>query len=216
MSVPSIVIVGAGPGVSMGVAQRFAQEGFRVTLAARNAAKLNALSTDLRNDGHLATSFTLDATDPDNIRDAFAEYLAVHGTPDVLLYNAARLRPARPTEASPADVLDDLRVNVVGALACAQAVIPGMTSRGNGALLFTGGGLALNPVPEYSSLALGKAALRNLVYSLNADLKQSGVYAGTVTIAGFVQAGTHFSPKKIAAAFWELYGNAHEVEIIYK
>jgi short-subunit dehydrogenase len=40
VSKPLIVIVGAGPGVSAGVAKKFGANGFRVVLVARTKAKL--------------------------------------------------------------------------------------------------------------------------------------------------------------------------------
>jgi hypothetical protein len=41
-----------------------------------------------------------------------------------------------------------------------------MIRRKKGVIIFTGGGLALEPFPEWTSLALGKAALRNMAISL--------------------------------------------------
>lgn len=78
--------------------------------------------------------------------------------------------------------------------------------------------LALNPVPRYASLALGKAGLRSLAFSLHEELKDAGIHVATVTIAGFVEAGTHFDPDKIADAYWELHTqapDAWEPEIVY-
>jgi len=72
-------------------------------------------------------------------------------------------------------------------------------------LLFTGGGLALTPHPRYAGLAVGKAALRNWVFSLAAELKPRGIHAATVTVAGFVKPDTPFDPNRIADAYWELH-----------
>jgi len=114
-----------------------------------------------------------------------------------------------------------LQVNVAGALAAAQAVLPGMRARGSGAILFTGGGLAFDPTswPAAASLALGKAALRNLAFSLHAELAPSGIHAGLLTIAGAVQPGTPFDPAHIAEAFWRLAGDApgaFRAELIFR
>jgi len=107
---------------------------------------------------------------------------------------------------------------VVGALIAAQACIPHMREAGQGMILFTGGGLALHPAPAYSSLAVGKAALRNLTKSLHDELKGDGIHVATVTIAGFVQAGTYFDPAKIAEAYFDLYAqpaDSLDWEIVY-
>ena len=46
-----LLIIGAGPGVALGVAHRFAREGFKLSLIARRAASLDDLAGQLRNAG---------------------------------------------------------------------------------------------------------------------------------------------------------------------
>ena len=60
-------------------------------------------------------------------------------------------------------------------------------------------------MPIMASLGVGKAAIRNLAFSLFADLKDSGVHAATVTICGMVAPGTAFDPDRIANAYWQLH-----------
>jgi NAD(P)-dependent dehydrogenase (short-subunit alcohol dehydrogenase family) len=110
-------------------------------------------------------------------------------------------------------------VNVIGALISAKQVLPHMREQQRGSILFTGGGLALGPAPQYASLAMGKAALRNLAYSLGGELEDENILVGTVTIAGYIKPGTHFAPERIADAFWALHAQEpgqREHEIIYK
>jgi NAD(P)-dependent dehydrogenase (short-subunit alcohol dehydrogenase family) len=80
-----------------------------------------------------------------------------------------------------------------------------MRRAGRGTLLFTGGGLALQPKPGMASACLGKAALRSLALSLGAELAPEGIHAGTVTVAGFVQAGTALDAERVAQAFWDFH-----------
>ena len=56
-------------------------------------------------------------------------------------------------------------VNIGGALVAAQAVAPKMSERGLGTILLTGGGFALQPLPDYLSLSIGKAGIRALAMS---------------------------------------------------
>ena len=86
-------------------------------------------------------------------------------------------------------------------------------------MLFTGGGLALNPWPQAAALAVGKAGLRNLVYSLAAELEPAGIHVATVTIAGMVQPGTEFDPERIADVYWQLHSEPRgqwQREIIFR
>jgi NAD(P)-dependent dehydrogenase (short-subunit alcohol dehydrogenase family) len=104
------------------------------------------------------------------------------------------------------------------ALACAQAVHPAMKARGQGTMLFTGGGLALRP--EYGSavpsLTAGKSALRGLVHAMAAELAKDGIRAGLITIAGMVEPGTAFDPDRIAESYWRFHmGAAHGTETVF-
>ncbi|NJL35119.1 MAG: short-chain dehydrogenase, partial [Chloroflexaceae bacterium] len=88
-----------------------------------------------------------------------------------------------------------------------------------GTILFTGGGLALDPYAQYASLAIGKAGLRSLTYTLGAELEPQGIHVATVTIAGTVQPGTFFAPDLIAEQYWNLHTQAPgtwQREIVYR
>ena len=47
----TFVSIGAGPGISYATAERFAQEGFRIVLSARHAAKAQPLADRLAAQG---------------------------------------------------------------------------------------------------------------------------------------------------------------------
>ncbi|MGO9261345.1 MAG: hypothetical protein ACLQU1_34325 [Bryobacteraceae bacterium] len=77
-----------------------------------------------------------------------------------------------------------------------------------GTILFTGGGLALEPQPGASSLAIGKAGIRNLAFSLHEELAPFHIHVATVTICGYVEDRTRFSPGDIAGSFFYLHQRA--------
>ncbi len=198
---PSCLIVGAGPGIGQALALAFAREGFSIALCARHAAKLLAIQEDVREVGGRAEVFTADAGDESALRTMLAQATKTLGAPEVLIYNAAAASTGKPLSLSRQQLLQDFQVNVGSALWLAQAVAPAMKTAGRGTILFTGGGFAYEPAANYSSLSLGKAALRNLTFSLAQELGASGIHVGTVTVYGFVQSGTHFDPSHIAEAF---------------
>lgn len=211
-------VVGAGPGLSQAVARRFAREGFRVALLARRPEALEGYVAELRAAGADAHGFAADAGDPASLQAAFARAAAQLGAPEVLVYNAAALVPGVPSALDPHALLDQLKVNVVGALVSAQQVIPAMRERGRGTILLTGGGLALNPQPQYAALALGKAAMRNLCFSLAFELEPEHIHVATVTVGGYIQPGTRFDPDDIAAEYWRLHTQPEgewEREVVY-
>lgn len=219
MNNPICTIVGAGMGLDLALARRFARENFHITLLARRAETLNEQVDLLRQAGAAADGFSADAADPQSLINAFAQLHAQLGVPQVLIYNAAVIQSTIPSELSQDRLHHDFQVNVASALLSAQQVIPHMKNQQRGTLLITGGGLALSPVSEYAALALGKAALRNLCYTLGAELAPAGIHVATVTVCGYISPGTHFDPDRIAEAFWNLHAQTPgtwEREIIYE
>ncbi len=216
MQNPVCAIVGAGPGIGLAVAKKFAAEGFGVALLSRQQAKLEELAAEV---GVGARGYQADAGDEASLRAALAKCTEELGNPSVLVYNASVMNPGLPSVVATEHLLEDFKVNVAGAAVAAQAVIPAMRKAGGGTILITGGGLALEPYPHYSSLAIGKAGVRNYAFSLAAELEASNIHVATVTVCGFVKEGTHFAPDLIAGVYWKLHQQPREEwerEVIYR
>jgi short-subunit dehydrogenase len=202
---PSIAVVGAGEGMGEAIAARFGQEGFHCILIARNAAHLAPIAERLRAQSISCECATADASDGAAL-GALLQGLAAGHYLSVLAYNVASFQPMGVPSKLNLTALDaSVRASATNALAAAQAVLGAMRVRGNGSLLFTGGGYALQPAPAMAALGMGKAALRNLVFSLHHELKAEGIHAATVTIRGQVTKGGDLDPARIAEHYWQLH-----------
>jgi NAD(P)-dependent dehydrogenase (short-subunit alcohol dehydrogenase family) len=216
-SKPVCVIIGAGPGIGLAVAQKFAAESFAIALIARNADRAKQLAADANLPN--AHVYAADASDTLSLQTAMTATTHDLGPIDVVLYNAAALTMATPTALSAEALKADLDVSVVGALTAIQLVVPSMLSRGTGTILFTGGGLALYPSAGVTSLSIGKAAIRSLAFCCAEEVAPDPIRVGMVTVFGAVEPGTPFDPTKIADAFWELHADRDAslgVEIQFK
>jgi NAD(P)-dependent dehydrogenase (short-subunit alcohol dehydrogenase family) len=101
-------------------------------------------------------------------------------------------------ELTPEELLDDLRLGVASLLTAVQAARPSMSA---GARVTVTGSLAADrPWNRAASLGVQKAALRNLVASLDVTLAPDGIRAVTVTVNGTLDPATEFAPDKVAAA----------------
>jgi NAD(P)-dependent dehydrogenase (short-subunit alcohol dehydrogenase family) len=201
--VAGAVIVGAGPGIGRSVALRFAREGLPVALVARTDAGVRRIADDVRPLGVPVVALTADSTDERALRAALDAAAAELGPPDVVVYNAALIRPDSVDDLLVRVQLDAWAVNVVGALVTAAHVLPGMAERGSGSFIVTGG--MPEPKPEYVSLSLGKAGVRTAVALLHQQYGPAGVHVASVTVAGAVAPGTAFDPDDIAEHYWHLH-----------
>lgn len=211
------LIIGAGPGMGLATAERFAKEGFQVVLSARNAAKTKELADQLKAKGYRAEVRTVDTSEPASVEALIADVETSVGPIDVLHYNAASMRKATLVEQPTNSFNGDLAVNIGGAQVAAQAVAPQMFERGAGTILFTGGGFAMHPSPDYLSLSIGKAGIRALAQGLFETFKEKNVHVATVTVAGFVDPGSK-AAEAVADHFWQFHSQPKaewSVETIY-
>lgn len=218
MSKKLAVIVGAGKGMGYHIAEKFAQENFKVVLIARRQTALDEYVAEFTAKGYEVYSKVADVSDTPSLSTAFEQIQADLGTVDVLVYNAALMQDGKLTEMSSNDLMERYQIDVASALHCVHQVLPKQIEQHSGILLFTGGLFGVHPNEniDYAGLSIGKAALRSLTLMLNSELKSKGIFAGIVQIMGIVGSNAHFSPKNIAEAYWKLYTEKFSFEYIYK
>ena len=203
-------IIGVGEGLGMAIARRFHQENYQIALMSRSLDKLKEYEKSLSGSATVK-SFSADASSTESLTQAFKEVKNILGSPEVLIYNAAMLRSTDLMSVTAEELLQDYRVNVIGALVSVQQVVKEMQQQ-KGTILFTGGGFADAPDPNMASLSIGKAAIRNLAQSLAQQLQPDGIRVATVTINSVIGSNDRFAPEKIAETYWQL----HTAEIIDK
>ena len=199
-----LLLVGAGPGLGVAVARRFAQGGYRVTLVARSTDGLDRLAGDLADTGADIDTISADASDPEDLRVRLDAIYRGNGAPGLIVYNAVMGAPDHLLSSSVAHLHTAYAVDVIGAIVVAQVAAPAMRAAGFGTILVTGGGFADHPIPGLATVSLGKAALRSAATMLGADLMQDGIRVATLTIAGQIVADTAFAPERIAERYWDV------------
>jgi NAD(P)-dependent dehydrogenase (short-subunit alcohol dehydrogenase family) len=204
-----LLLIGAGPGVGAGVVRRFGREGFRSTLISRGQG-LEQIAAQLRGGGLEIEPVVADIEDLDGYRAALEVIFGAPGAPGVAVYNAALPDPGEILDTTIGRLRTAYAVDVLGAVVAAQVAAPVLRTAGTGTLLFTSGGFADHPVPALASLSIGKAALRSAATLIAAGVRDDGIHAATITIAGAVERGTAFDPDKIAELFWMAHADPTE------
>jgi short-subunit dehydrogenase len=199
-----LLLVGAGPGLGLAVARRFAAGGYRVTLAARSTGRLDELARGLADTGSEINTIEADASDPEELRARMTELYRGDAAPGVVVYNAVMGAPDQLLTSTAAHLQEAYTVDVIGAIVVAQVAAPAMKAAGSGTIIVTGGGFADHPIPALATVSLGKAALRSAATMLGTDLSPHSIRVATLTIAGQIAAGTPFAPERIAERYWEV------------
>lgn len=224
---PTIAIIGAGPGLGLAIARRFGSEGFDVALISRNKDKLDGLVAELAADGITAAGFPADVLDRPALRAALVAAKERFGAIDVLEYSpadasAGPLAPVDIRQATPENVQPQIEYYLYGAMTAAEVVLPEMLAAGAGTLLFTTGAGSLYPVARYGNVTAGGAALRNWALNLGEALSGTGVHVAHVAIALMIAdeapaSGYDFlPPRDIAPRYWELHRTRAVHELVVK
>ncbi|GAA1656114.1 SDR family NAD(P)-dependent oxidoreductase [Actinoplanes couchii] len=212
---PTIAIVGAGPGLGLSIAKVFGGRGFSVALVARDQGRLDDLAGQLRAAGIDAAGFTADIMDRPSLAAAFTRIKDRFGAVDVLEYSPAPHNPvpgitmAGPLEATVENLQPQIDYYLYGGLTAAQQVLPDMIKNDAGTLLFTTGGSSADPLtgpPEFAATAVGSAALRAWVLKLHQTLAGTGVYAAHVPLNVWIgSGGPETQADTIAQHYWDVY-----------
>ncbi len=82
------LLVGAGDAIGAAVARRFAEGGYKVCIARREAAKSRALVDELNAAGYDVRAFSTDARDEKSVQKLFEQVEKDAGPIEVCLFNA--------------------------------------------------------------------------------------------------------------------------------
>jgi NAD(P)-dependent dehydrogenase (short-subunit alcohol dehydrogenase family) len=172
------VVTGVGPGTGSALARRFALDGYRVALLARNATRLHELAAELPG----SAPFPVDLADLEALRGTLGQVRVQLGVPSVLLHNAVAGGFGSFENVAPEDLEQRFRVNVTSLLVLAQELAPAMVAAGSGAIVVTGNTSAWRGKAEFAGFAPTKAAQRVLAQSLARALGPKGVHVAYVVI----------------------------------
>jgi len=102
------------------------------------------------------------------------------GPVDVLINNAALVRPSPVVHTDVRVWEEHLKVNLTGAFLCALKVLPGMLARGRGRIINIAGVSGLGGFSQMAAFAASKHGLIGFTRSLAEEVKDNGVTVNAI------------------------------------
>lgn len=182
----AVLLTGGSGGLGGPLARAFAAEGARVALTYRtNEAAAKETAMRIERDGGTALTVPYDLSEAAAIDAAVATVTSAWGGIDVLVLSASPAGgPSRwpvPFEELPVpDWKAQLRVEVEGAFATVQTVLPSMRSRGWGRIVILSAAVVNRGLAGSAAYVSSKAALHGLGRNLATELYEAGILCNIV------------------------------------
>ncbi|WP_062295812.1 SDR family NAD(P)-dependent oxidoreductase [Demequina maris] len=208
---PTLAIVGAGPGLGAAVARRFAREGFSVALISRDQGRLDALAEELAADGVTARGYAADVRDGDSLEAALGRAAAELGPVTALQYSPLPSRDyLKPVlDLTPDLALEALRFSALGLIHAARAVLPAMRAAGEGSIVLINGGTSVQARAGFAGTSVAFPAESAYGEMLHDALAEEGVRVVQLVIPGAIPK-LRYTLDEVADRIWALHAGADE------
>lgn len=205
---PTIAIIGAGPGLGIATARRFGREGFSVALVSRTQANVDKLAAELTAEGVTTRGYAANARDAEALSTALDAAAADLGPIEVLQYSPVPakefMKPVLETTAE--DLVGPIEQSVYAPVTAVRAVLPAMREAGRGTILFPNGSSAASPngnVTGTSVAFAGESAYGQMLHDALAD---EGIRVAQLIIPGGIDGGDPlFASDALAEQLWQLH-----------
>ena len=168
------VVTGTSTGIGFATSLQLARHGYRVFAGMRNLAKADPLRSAAQAEGLPVEVIELDVTSPTSVASSFAHIARV--APVDVLVNNAGIGGATPLELTPEDEHRRMfDTNYFGAIACIQAVLPGMRERRGGTIVNVTSIAGLIATPNQVAYSASKWALECAGEALAHEVRRFGV-----------------------------------------
>jgi 3-oxoacyl-[acyl-carrier protein] reductase len=172
------LVTGAGRGIGRAVALGLARSGARVAVLARSADQVQETVRLIDDAGGAGLAVPADVTDDGAIRAALTRIVDTFGPVEVLVGNAAVVRPLGPSRTiDPAEWATAIAVNLTAVARLNLAVLPAMLDQGWGRIVAVSSAVVTRPASMIGGNAYvtSKAALEAHSLNLAAELADTGV-----------------------------------------
>lgn len=178
-----VLVTGAGSGLGLALAQRYARTGARVACVDLTVERAEVGRASLTGNGHLALAADVgDDTAMQALHDAV---IAAWGGVDVLVNNAGIASAGALVDTTMDEWRRILEIDLLGVVRGCRLFLPHMIAAGRGQVLNTASFAGLAGAPGIMSYGVAKAGVVALSEQLRAELHGTGVSVGVICPAFF-------------------------------
>jgi 3-oxoacyl-[acyl-carrier protein] reductase len=176
-----VAITGAGRGIGLSTAHRFAAAGDRLALCDRRSGDaFESVAAAAREHGGDVHAVQADVSRREDCERFVAEATERFGRIDVLVTNAGILHSEPSHEAEPEHWVETIETNLSGTWWCIRAALPAMVAAKAGRIITVSSELGLIGFPTYAAYAASKGGIIALTKSLAKELAPLGILVNSV------------------------------------
>ncbi len=176
-----VIVTGAGRGIGLAVAQRFARAGDLLVLNDRQfGEETQALAGSSGRTGAEVTLVAGDVSREADVAGLVGEATSRYGRVDVLVNNAGVLLSKPTVDTTMEDWSRVIGINLTGTWNCLHAVLPGMIARGAGRIINVSSELGLIGFATYAAYCASKGGVIALTKAVAKEVAPHGVLVNSV------------------------------------
>jgi NAD(P)-dependent dehydrogenase (short-subunit alcohol dehydrogenase family) len=161
------VVTGSGRGLGRAIAAGIAEAGAAVVITSRTASEAESAAKEIVDAGGKAIAIPTDVADPEACARLVEKTVATFGRLDAMLCNAG-VNFSNPADRATAKELEDtVRINVGGAMSCAQEAAKQMIKQGGGgSIVMTSSNASLVGFPNLLTYNISKGGMDMMVRTM--------------------------------------------------
>jgi NAD(P)-dependent dehydrogenase (short-subunit alcohol dehydrogenase family) len=176
------IVTGGGTGIGAAIAERFVQEGAKVTISGRRAHLLEEVAQRIGGANGQVLTVAGDSATPRGVKELFDRTLEAFGTVDILVNNAAIAGPVGYIwELDVEGWEETLRINLTGPWLCSQAAARIMIPKRYGKIINIGSISGKRPLARRTPYTTTKMGLVGLTRTLALELGQYNINVNLIS-----------------------------------
>ena len=178
------IVTGAAQGLGYAIAKAYASEGMKLALMDIDAEKLSAVANELDSE---TLVLAVDLSKADATQSAIDKALEHFGTPQVIVHNAAILKPRSLLDVTLDEWQLTVNVGIQAAFQLSKSVWQGMTDAGQGSIVFVSSQSGIKGFEDETAYCTAKHGLEGLMKSLAMEGESRNIAVNTITPGMYMQ-----------------------------